>query len=163
MIVQARPKLLEWARERASLAPAEFATMVGTKAKPAPIEDDALASAVRRMAESGGCTGTAREMLDALNMQEGVTGPKDRAEGWPASADALGRRFRKLAPVLREVGIKVRQKRTAKARGWAVAARKLQEASQVSQASCDDPFEPEDGGLACATSNDTLKGVLGKT
>jgi Zn-dependent peptidase ImmA (M78 family) len=39
MNVQVRPKLLEWARERASLDPAELATMVGTKAKPAPIEE----------------------------------------------------------------------------------------------------------------------------
>jgi Zn-dependent peptidase ImmA (M78 family) len=39
MNVQVQPKLLAWARERASLAPAELARMVGTKAKPAPIEE----------------------------------------------------------------------------------------------------------------------------
>lgn len=39
MNVQVRPKLLKWARERASLAPAELAAMVGTKANPAPIEE----------------------------------------------------------------------------------------------------------------------------
>ncbi len=39
MNVQVQPRLLEWARERASLAQAELAAMVGTKGKPAPIEE----------------------------------------------------------------------------------------------------------------------------
>jgi Zn-dependent peptidase ImmA (M78 family) len=39
MNVTVQPDLLKWARERASLAPQELARMVGTKAKPAPIEE----------------------------------------------------------------------------------------------------------------------------
>lgn len=84
------------------------------------IEEDVVASAVKTLAENGGFVGTAREMVAALNAQEGVTGPKDRPEGWPASADALGRRLRKISPVLRGVGIEIRQDR-GKERVWTVA------------------------------------------
>lgn len=84
------------------------------------IEEDVVASAVKTLAENGGFVGTARGMVAALNAQEGVTEPKDRPEDWPASAVALGRRLRKIAPVLRGVGIEIRQDR-GKERVWTVA------------------------------------------
>lgn len=104
------------------------------------IEEDALASAVRTLAASD-FRGTARGMLAALNAQEGVSEPKDRPEGWPASADALGRRLRKIAPVLRAVGVEIRQDR-GKERIWTIAlksALSIVESVAASHETCVEP------------------------
>jgi len=80
----------------------------------------------------------------ALNAREGITGLKDRPEGWPASAHALGRRLRKIAPVLRAVGIEVRQER-GKERIWTVASKPEETSVDNVEVSSDMRFEPDDG------------------
>jgi hypothetical protein len=86
------------------------------------IEDDLLASVVWALAKQGGFKGTARELLARLNEQDGVTGRNTRTEGWPASADALGKGLRRLVPVFDAVGIDVRQHR-GRERIWSIVAK----------------------------------------
>ena len=49
--------------------------------------------------------GTATELLDAL--EEHVPEKILKSKQWPKAANALSNRLRRLAPVLREVGIEV--------------------------------------------------------
>lgn len=112
----------------------------------ASVEEDALASAVRKLAESGEFTGTAMEMLAALNEQERITVPKDRPEGWPTSADALGRRLRKIAPVLRAVGIEIRQER-GKARIWRIGPKCEEQSDKSVEVSGAKQFELKNARL----------------
>lgn len=114
------------------------------------IEEDGLASAVNTLAASG-FKGTAREMLAAINAQEGINEPKDRPEGWPASADALGRRLRKIAPVLRAVGLEVRQER-GKERVWTIATKNLETSAESVKVSNDINFEPANNRHGLDTS-----------
>lgn len=118
----------------------------------ATVEEDSPASALRALAEQGGFGGTAQEMLAALNSQEGVTVPKDRPEGWPASPDAPGKR---LKTVLGAVGVDVGRKRHAKGSVWTVAAQAGGEAAQVAQAPFSGRLELEDDlsrdGTSCGT------------
>lgn len=121
----------------------------------ATIEEDSLASAVQALAARGDFAGTARELLAALNEQEGIDGPKTRPEGWPASPEALGRKLQRLAPVLRAIGIEARQERKGKARLWRVSAEEGgKQPSQPSQPSQVDPFEPEESTLDGDSSGD---------
>ncbi|MBV6457227.1 MAG: hypothetical protein HONBIEJF_00334 [Fimbriimonadaceae bacterium] len=122
------------------------------------VEEDALSSAVVALAVSGEFKGTAREMLAKLNLQEEINGPKDRPEGWPASADALGKRLRRIAPVLRGVGIEIWQER-GKQRVWHLD-QKISKTGVVSvEEAATSTTEPEVGSLVDDTSFDTCDGA----
>lgn len=72
----------------------------------AVLEADLVAVAVRAlMAERPEWTGTATELLGALGTKVGE--PQRRSKHWPASANALSGRVRRLATFLRKVGVKI--------------------------------------------------------
>ena len=105
------------------------------------IEADILASALQDLAARQTFTGTARRLLEALCLQEKIDA-KNRPEGWPRSADALGKRISRLAPVLREAGLTVHHQR-GKERIWTIGKKETLEVSEVSEASDDSTFELE--------------------
>lgn len=100
------------------------------------IEDDLLASAVVTLAEKGGYSGTARELLKALGEQERIDKP--RPEGWPATPDALGKKLKRLQSVLAEAGITVSQTR-GKERIWIIRLKEAEQASQATEVSTGPP------------------------
>ncbi len=116
----------------------------------ATIESDDFSQAIRKLAEEGGFTGSARELFTLLNERHNITRPKDRPEGWPASPDALGKRLKRLAPVFLSVGILVERSRTREGSVWHISIER-KEVSQVSQVSPDTQFEPETGAQSCDT------------
>ncbi len=75
------------------------------------IEADPVAEAVRGfMADRTGWTGTAADLLEALTPAAGERAVRSKA--WPATPRALSGRLRRLAPILRRLGIDVDFRRT---------------------------------------------------
>lgn len=72
------------------------------------------------LAGLGGFFGFVQEVLIGLNQQEGVHEPKNRPEDWAFSAEALGRRLKRLQTALETGGLVVRQRR-GKERIWSIA------------------------------------------
>jgi hypothetical protein len=71
------------------------------------IASDPVAVAIRELvAEKGSWTGTASELLSALNDRNQGTG-KSRDSDWPKRAAELGKRLRALTPTLREIGLTI--------------------------------------------------------
>lgn len=74
------------------------------------IEDDPLASAIRRLVEAEGeVRGLPTSLLAMLNEREGFRDRKDWPDGWPSGAAALGRKVRKIKTNLVAVGIEIKE------------------------------------------------------
>lgn len=74
-------------------------------------EYDLVAGAVRALVNKGGIwTGTAAALLEQLN--ELTDEQTRRSRGWPTTPRALGNRLRRIAPMLRAVGVEVEFVRT---------------------------------------------------
>lgn len=84
------------------------------------LEADPVARAIRALvAEKGAWTGTKSGLLALLKERH----PDDaKTEGWPKRADGLGRRIKVLQATLADVGISVREDRTAGERVVTLAA-----------------------------------------
>ena len=77
------------------------------------IEEDPVARAVRRFIDGlEEWSGTATELLDALNEQEADL--VKQSDVWPKSANTLGGMLREAAPNLRSVGIDVKRDRAGR-------------------------------------------------
>jgi hypothetical protein len=123
----------------------------------ATIEESPLAFAIRVLAERGGFLGSAQELLAELNDQEKIVAIKDRPEGWPASADALGKHLRRLQPVLKGAGVEVHSQR-GKRRVWTISMKPADEVAQASEVSAspfDEPDPDEEHDDAWGPSADT--------
>ncbi len=108
----------------------------------ATIEESPLADAIRTLSQRGGFMGSPQDLLTALNEQEGIQSAKDRPEGWPASADALGKQLRRLQPVLKGAGVDVRSHR-GKRRTWSISPGAQDQATDVTHATTEDEIEPD--------------------
>ncbi len=74
-------------------------------------ENDPVAAAIRGLIEQdGGFAGTTTKLWDRL----AATAPEETRRGrdWPSSTKALGARLRRLAPVLRHLGVDIRSRHT---------------------------------------------------
>jgi putative DNA primase/helicase len=81
----------------------------------ASFEADAVAIAIRDWilaAHPDGWTGTPTELLAALNMTTLVSDGTRKSKLWPLSAQALGNRIERIAPLLRAKGFLIDRRRT---------------------------------------------------
>jgi hypothetical protein len=69
------------------------------------LEDSLVASVLHKVLESGTWTGTATELLHALELC--VAEKDQRAKTWPKSARQLSGQLRRLSPSLRQAGLEV--------------------------------------------------------
>lgn len=86
------------------------------------VEDDpfalALAAFARTFKDRVLWVGSARELLDILNANDGY-----RSERWPRDATAMGRWLRRAEPALRAVGVLIEHRREGKERARKIAIR----------------------------------------
>ena len=74
------------------------------------LDGDPVATAVRGLvAQRGGWSGTSTELLSVLSDMVGET--TRRSKSWPAAPNVLSNALKRLAPVLREVGIEYEERK----------------------------------------------------
>jgi energy-coupling factor transporter ATP-binding protein EcfA2 len=101
------------------------------------VEADPIAEAVRVIMEENklqGWTGTATQLLEAVNMRVAIEVKNER--GWPKDAARLSARLKRVAPALRRSGVEIandREPRTGKRTITIAPTRERQSASSASQ------------------------------
>lgn len=113
------------------------------------VEADVVASAVAKLADSGDWTGTAGELLAKITPTDDAGNPRP-PKGWPAAANALSGRLKRITPALRAQGVEVVQDRESNSgRRRVITLRKLpQMIVQTVRAVQDAALEGEFDGTA---------------
>ncbi len=136
-----RPRMADFARVLAAVDTvkgwAALATYKATAqaAVTDALEGDPFGSAIAAFARGRGTwTGTATQLLAAIT-------PDKPPKSWPKDATRAGGQLKRLAPLLRSVGIDVAETRTTTARQFVFVAkdRSCKTASSASSASCTPP------------------------
>ena len=122
------------------------------------LEEDSVAQSLQSFLEQDGhFEGTAKQLLDELNRLEEYNA-KNRPDDWPRSPESLGKRLRRLKPILEGVGMRVELRR-GKQRLWFITngfklPSKLSNPSAKSNEHIQTPKIESDG---FASSNDSLE------